>query len=301
MNSELERLVVALKSQNVLPKKIEISNLAGYCFANLYDDLNSEIICESVATGFDKNPDLALSKGLSEFYEAKAFKEGYLKNLKSCQTERSDGFAAYPINSKLDAKIFARKNARHEAVERYVWATWWDERAIGFEICQLNPALLTPTQKKFTNDLEKKCDLKKLLILEPHFEKIGSERFLILIGFLNSGGVVSGGACGEDFAGTLERALSELFRHGLAVGRIRKTGLVPRSFYEKRLAYFATVEGQVAVEKRLDCRGTAKVILPDTEIDEEVPYANSDLIYVHRFLFKNQPEFIGGQLERFCI
>ena len=118
MNAELERLFLALKSRGALPKKIEISTVADYCFANLYDELNSEIICESVATGFDKNPDVALSKGISEFYEGKAFKEGYSKNLQSCRTERSDGFAAYPLSSKIDARAFARENARNEAIER---------------------------------------------------------------------------------------------------------------------------------------------------------------------------------------
>ena len=301
MNLDLQSLVIALKAKGILPRKIEITTTSGYCFANLYDELTSEIICESVATGFDKNPDMALAKGLSEFYEGKAFKEGYSKNLRSCKTDRSDGFAAYPKNSKVDAKLRAQKNAQCEAIERFVWATWWDDPSIGFEMVQLNPALLTPSQKKFTSDLEGKCNLKKLLLLEPDFQKLGSERFLILIGFLNSGGVVSGGACGEDFAGTLDRALSELFRHSLAISRIRKNGFIPQSFYERRLAYFGSSQGQEAVEKRLKNRGNKKVVLPDSEIDEEISHAASDLIYVHRFLFINQPEFVGGRLERFCI
>ena len=300
MKAHLEKIILGLKDRNALPKHIEMASVAPYFFANIYDELNSQIISESVACGFDKTPELAVFKGLSEFFEGKAFIEGQKVGLPCCQTKRSDGFAAFPLILDDNYKSNARKSALFEATERYVWSSWWDNTRIGFKINELSEQF-TKSQKTFTDELQKMTPVEKIISISPQFNGTGQEQLVILIAYLKNGGVVSGGACGQDPVLTLDRALSELFRHALAVQRIRESNLQPASFYEKRLHYFATDEGQKAVEIRLSENGTERVNITATEFDQEVPHSFSDLFYVHRVLFKNQPEFIGGKLERFCI
>ena len=49
-----------LKDRNALPKHIELSRLGPVHLANIYDELRSEIITESITTGMDVNPDVAI-------------------------------------------------------------------------------------------------------------------------------------------------------------------------------------------------------------------------------------------------
>lgn len=301
MNPKLEKIILELKSRSALPKKMEMTSVGPYSYANVYDELNSAVISDSVACGFDKDPTIALMKSLSEFIETKAFHEGIRNGVASCQTKRSDGFAAYPTNDAAICKTQAQKNARSEAIERFVWANWWDDESIAFNKNNFSDMNLTQAQKVFCTEIQNSFSVEKIIAVYPHFEKVGSESLVIFIGFLTNGGVISGGACGEKSDSTIDRALSELFRHGLSVKRMREGLAKPGTFYENRLWFFSTPKGQTLVEKRLAKVGTAKVILPKAQFDEEVSHSFSDLFYVHRYLFNNQPEFIGGQLERFCI
>ena len=52
-------------------------------------------------------------------------------------------FAAFPKWAGLDASSFARKNALAEAIERYVWAMWWDNPTIAHSARQID--LVLPT------------------------------------------------------------------------------------------------------------------------------------------------------------
>ena len=301
MNPKLEKIILDLKSRNALPKKMEMTSVGPYTYANVYDELNSAVISDSVACGFDKDPATALMKSLSEFIETKAFHEGIKNGIASCQTKRSDGFAAYPTVDSAICKAQAKKNAHSEAIERFVWANWWDDESIAFSKNQLSDINLTQAQNIFCAEIQNSFSVEKIIAVYPQFEKVGFESLVIFIGFLKNGGVISGGACGEKADSTIDRALSELFRHGLSVKRMREGLVKPGTFYENRLWFFSTPEGQMLVEKRLAKIGTAKIILPEAQYDEEVSHSYSDLFYVHRYLFSNQPEFIGGQLERFCI
>lgn len=301
MNPYLENIIVQLKSKNALPKKMEVASVSSYCFANMFDEISSDVISESVSCGFDKDPDLAILKGLSEFFENRAFREGYKAGLDSCQTERSDGFAAFPNSKIVDYKGEARKNAFQEAIERFVWASWWDDPSVGFDLLTTDEISLNPAQIKLVKNIQSKYGLKKILAIRPCFEKFASESLLIFIGFLNGDGVVSGGACGDNIVSTVDRALSELFRHTLAITRMRTGKGSAGSFYERRLEYFSTLSGQAMVESRLSQVGYKSIKLPSAQFDIEIPHSLSNIFYVHRFLFCDQPAFIGGKLERFCI
>ena len=301
VNPKLEKIILDLKSKNALPKKMEMTSVGPYTYANVYDELNSAVISDSVACGFDKDPATALMKSLSEFIETKAFHEGIKNGTASCQTKRSDGFAAYPALESAICKTQAQKNAHSEAIERFVWANWWDDESIAFSKHQLSGINLSQAQKIFCTEIQNSFSVEKIIAVYPHFEKVETETLVIFIGFLKNGGVISGGACGEKVDSTIDRAMSELYRHGLSVKRMREGSAKPGTFYENRLWFFSTPEGQALVEKRLSKAGTTKIILPEARFDEEVSHSFSDLFYVHRYLFNNQPEFIGGQLERFCI
>ncbi|MBL7542852.1 MAG: hypothetical protein JNL11_03505 [Bdellovibrionaceae bacterium] len=300
MNQKLEKIILALKAKNALPKKMEFTSVGPYTFANVYDELNSPFISDSVACGFDLDPATALLKSLSEFIEGKAFKQGFKRAISSCLTERSHGFAAYP-KCELLYEQQAQMNARNEAVERLVWSNWWDDESIAFSKKDLSQIKLNLNEKAFCAEIQKSYSVEKIIAVYPHFEKTRSENLIIFVGYLNNGGVISGGACGEDENKTIDRALSELFRHGLAVKRMRENSLVPETFYEKRLWYFSTLDGQNLVDSRLSKTGFNKIKLPSGKFSEEIPHSLSDLFYVHRYLFDNQPEFMGGRLERFCI
>ncbi len=301
MSPQLENIIIQLKAKSALPKKMEVSSVGSYCFANMFDEVPSGIISESVSCGFDKNPDLAILKGLSEFFENRAFKEGFENGIESCRTDRSDGFAAFPVSETLNYKVDARKNALQEAIERLVWANWWDDCSVGFDLLSMDDISLSHSQIKFLKNIKTQYGLKKILAVYPHFENVGNESLVILVGFFDNGGVVSGGACGDNSDSTIDRALSELFRHTLAITRMRNGTGSATSFYEKRLEYFSSKAGHMVVESRLSQVGFKRIKLPMAKFDTEVPHSLSELFYVHRFLFKNQPVFIGGKVERFCI
>ena len=125
--------------------------------------------------------------------------------LKRVETERSDGFAAYPRVFALcdNARAMAREKAFQEAVERYVWATWWDNEEHTHKIDEYAP--LAPMTEALLKKIDKLTPVKKLVEVHPHFE---SEERLILpifFAFLENGGVITGGACGASNEGTIDQ------------------------------------------------------------------------------------------------
>lgn len=283
-----------------MPKTLEFSEVAGFHLVNSYDKLNATVIHESVATGFNRNSDLAALKSLVEFFERRAFDEGFRRQDPACLTERSDGFAAYPVIGDVNkGKEKARENAYAEAIERLAWANWWDNESVAFEAY---PTSNFPEISAVQSDVHKRIPISEAVIVAPKLEEKDFE-VLILVFFLKDGGVISGGAGGKVGmrTETLQRASAEILRHALAVQRMRESGFKPQSFYERRLFFFATNDGEALVRSRLRKQGAESVALPPLKIDSEVCYSNSDLIYVHRCLFENQPPFVGGHLERFCL
>src|SRR5262249_34043092 len=126
-----------LAERGSAPKNVQLTAAGGGYFASVFDEDEggSSAISEGVSIGFDRTLDLATLKGVVEWLERIAFREGAASGLPGCQTARSDGFAAFPSfsNGALQSKNSARSHAYAEAVERYVWATWWDKHEIGHE------------------------------------------------------------------------------------------------------------------------------------------------------------------------
>jgi len=293
-----------LKARNCLPQNIEISNIGSTVLANVFNQTDESIISEFIFTGMDADPATAVLKGLVEMTERNAYSQGYKKGLRSCQTERSDGFAAFPRGIVQDSNSQARRNAFHEAVERYVWATWWDQHDIKHEIQIVEARKMSSLSKNLYLKLADVAPLKKVLVLEPSVALELGLSVRIFFAFLKPYGVISGGACGlsSEAAATDYRALCEMYRHAVAVTRMKSFGGIPTTFYEKRLAHFGLSEvGTRLVEDRLMTEGRNTICLPTLSIDEPVCHSLDDLVSVHRCYFENQPPFVGGALERLCL
>ncbi len=298
----LTSLLKELKLRNRLPKNMDVSKVGDRYWFVCHDEDKSKIISENSTTGFADDGNIALLKALSERVERLAFRSGYENKIKSCMTERSDGFAAYPMFYQ-NAESKARESALAEAVERYVWAKWWDDETIAFKLESISSYASNHKISPYVSVIKDQCDLEEVFVIKPKIENSNGLAVVILFGRLRSGGYISGGACGlvEDTELTLLRSLDELYRHGLAIEKIRVENVEPVTFYEKRLAYFGLGHGNHLIRKRLDARGSESVSLPRLEIDEAVKHELHDLFQVHRCYFENQPPFVGGALERLCL
>jgi hypothetical protein len=301
----LTRILRVLKERGALPLNIELTSVADGFFASVFDHVSSDIISEEVSIGFDASPALASLKGVVEFLERRAFHSGHKGGLASCQTDRSDGFAAFPLSlrSRRQAKKIARANAYNEALERYCWATWWDSPSVKY---QLLPATHFLNRGSLTEKIIEAAgalvafETLRVVLLEP---SNSSQVVVVLLSETSDGGFVTGGAAGErsDLQTVLQRAAAELYRHCLALERMRNSGTRGESFYQRRLAYFGFGDGAEQVRRRLSYHGQMPIELPPLLIDQEIPQSQSDIVYVHRCLFQNQPPFVGGDLGRLCI
>lgn len=302
IQANINLLLKEMKSKKALPKKMDAAQIGGRYWFVCHDNENVNIISENSTTGFSDDPSTALLKSLSERAERLAFREGFKKSFASCMTDRSDGFAAFPKFYE-DFEIKARDSALAEAIERYVWATWWDNHDIKFHLVKIDQ--ISPNHKisSHVNVIKDQCHIEEIFVISPEIENSHNHKAIILFARLKSGGFISGGACGDitQERETLLRSLDELYRHGLALENIKKKNLAPQSFYEKRLVHFGSGDGNLLIRTRLEARGKKAIILPKLKIDEPIPHELNDLFYVHRCLFESQPPFVGGALERFCL
>ncbi len=292
----------ALRRNQRLPKHIELASLTRGTLVSVYDVVSSGIISESIFSGVDSDPTIATLKGLVEMVERRAFTDGRQNGITECQTKRSDGFAAFPKSPGVDAPLTARENALAEAIERYVWATWWDDSAISHSIRAVDLDNVGLGEELMV-DVSKAVDINEVVEVRP---ALTSTTHVVSIYFakLNPFGIISGGACGslKEIENVRYRAISELIRHALAHRKMRLGTNTPETFYERRLAHFAmTAAGAQAAERRLSCSGEKSVTLPRLKWDAEIPHVLDETVAVHRCYFEGQPPFVGGELERLCL
>ncbi|MCC7406055.1 MAG: hypothetical protein IT288_16800 [Bdellovibrionales bacterium] len=300
----LMKFASELKTRRALPKNIELAQIGPVFLASLFNEIKSNIITESVFTGMDVDPDLAVLKGLVEMAERAAYANGKDDGLFSCKTERSDGFAAFPYGVLNETKKAARQNAYFEAVERFAWATWWDDKNIGHRFEEVFFDESTKPPRTILMQLPEILSVKSIYRITPEIENGKDALVAIYFAFLEPYGVISGGAAGpsQDIESVNFRAICELLRHALAIRKVQTSSSSPATFYEKRLAHFGlTQTGTDAARTRLNRQGRDAIILPKLAIDQQVPHALDELVTVHRCYFENQPPFIGGDLERLCL
>lgn len=297
----LKRFTRDLKDRGAFPRNLRLASIGPVSIASVYDEEPCEIISERVFSGMDHAPEVAILKGLVEYVETRAFHSGARRRLESCLTERSDGFAAFPVGAGVDAGARARRNAYHEALERYVWSRWWDEADVSHDIAD-EPAEKESATGVLLSELAKLLPIQSTLRILPRYMGAESGQVVLLFSFLEPFGVISGGACDVDSEVAAFRAACELVRHGIALARMEETPPPRESFYERRLRYFgSTSEGEERVQSRLAADGRSILKVPSLVIDEVVGHDLSDLVRVHRCLFDGQPTFMGGDLERLCL
>jgi hypothetical protein len=281
-----------LQNRGLAPTNIQFATWQNWTLVSCFAEDDSLFISEKVTMGIDRNPEVALMKGLTEFCERKISRDSL--DVIAKLTARSDGFAALPKQYEL-AHNRVQENALNEAIERYLWAKWWDDTSTKFFMSD---------DFTFAN--------KEQLFVEFNLEKISSihilpnnhnSSLLILIAKIKDGGYVTGGAAGniQNKEETFARAFGELLRHLIVVKEMLTSNYSPSSFYEKRLYGFGNGAWNKIVEDRLAQNGINAILLPELIADREVEHLNIDFIILHRCLFNNQPTFMGGDLERLCI
>lgn len=297
-------LVESIQAAGLKMPKLQISSVGGLSFAAAFDGIPTTIMVNEASAGVDFDPDLAVTKALVEYLERMAFLDGIDNEDPICERLHSDGIAAFPL-SNPEARFLARRNAYSEAVERFVWASWWDNKNIGHESIDLtqtdflNEKKIADTMKKFENILP----ISATTMVEPLFDD-PDHSLIILFSKIKGYGYISGGAAGlkTNRRETFIRALSELIRHGIAISRFINLKVDAATFYERRLLFFGLGHGNHLVEDRLNIKSREVLRLPELAIDDEIKSVKTDgLIATHRCLFVEQPPFVDGILERLCL
>ena len=297
----LQSFVMDLIASGCSPKKLQLSKIGPYFLATAFNTDKSEIIAESATCGFSRDRDLAVTKALVEWMERKVARLGCQSGIESCQTETSDGIAAFPTLIE-NCTVLARENALNEAIERYVWATWWDDPSVAFTMDTINSAHEFKNISADIADIVFESGLTEIKVIRPRFNQL-KKQVIILFGFTENGGVFSGGACGSysETVNIIERAFAEMYRHCQAYKKYEAKVLRPNSFYEKRLIHFGSGAGLSVLQNRLSISGDRTIDLPNLKFDEEIKSPYSALVYAHRCLFQGQPPFVAGKMERLCL
>ncbi len=297
--------VKEIQAQGSEVPRLEIANVGGLIFVTAFDQKSMAVMDNEAAAGVDFDPDLAVTKALVEYFERKVFAEGVHLGHPACQRRHSDGMASFPI-IQGDAERWARQNALHEAVERFVWARWWDDPDVGFTRKSLNDFDFASTggMKATLDEIFRILNLKSLDVVEPMFQGLNGVSVFILIAEVRDLGFITGGAAGlsHNPGGIVIRGLAELVRHGLALSRFQDGKAIPSTFYEKRLVHFGFGNGNWSVSERLNHFSKNRLHLPPLAVDSKIESPKfSSLIATHRCLFEGQPPFVDGELERLCL
>ncbi|MAV90972.1 MAG: hypothetical protein CL676_06090 [Bdellovibrionaceae bacterium] len=287
-----------LKRIGKMPK-LEFSLLGPFlnCTASFNQDEHCGIDVDATC-GMSRSSEIALSKALVEFVERMAVREHV--GAKGMGNKTSDGFAAYPRILSLNFKKNARENALNEAIERYSWMRWWQDSKIGFRIFEAPDSISSDLQRN--SFVQSDCMIERIFVVEPHIE--GAKGSLkILIAKLAGRGYVTGGAFHQSHQIVMDRALGELMRHYIGYVQLLRVNREVKNldWYNGRLEYFASGEGNFLVENRLSIGSPAEIVLPPIYFDKEINHRLSDSVYVHRCLFENQQEFLDHRKDIFCL
>lgn len=300
---QLKILLKALKLKGHMPPSIELGELGPYTVVNILDQDKSsmDFLAGNVCTGMSKISEIAWLKALNEWIERKAFLENKAK-VPTRFSRESDGCAAYShtIVGRRTAKKLARANALDEALERFVWGAWWDQKSSAdIKILNTDSSYMTILKSIADNNITP----HHLYVIAPKFDNYTSRQVLILFLSLKGGGFISGGACGSihESENTFERAFVELLRHFIGYSRMCKSTLEPISFYDRRLFFFAKGRGDNLVWDRLRSKNQEIIKISKIEYDSILDHPLKEISTVHHIQFENPPYFLEGPLERLCI
>lgn len=295
---KLPFFIERLKARNLFPKNVQVSDWHDWTLVSCFDQKNSNFISDSVTMGIDKDPETAFFKSLTEYCERRLSRESMDPVTKI--TARSDGLAAFPVLAGRGqaAQERARQNALGEAVERFLWSTWWDQSRVSYKS-------IIPVLTRQAEDIRKLIQEFDLVSINEIQVDDSQKRYRlsILLAETRSGGFVTGGAASEIHLPDKRflPAFGELLRHLIVVRKMKDANLTQLSFYEKRLYGFGSGEFRSIVAERLATLGTESIVLPGLVADQEVNHSAPEIVKIHRCLFEDQPVFMGGKIERLCI
>lgn len=299
----LKKIVSDLKKRSVYPREMTLTSITEGIYAATVNDniYHNEIMQNSGGLGISDCSDRAVIIALSEYIEWRVFKQYSAEN----NIKDSTGFAAYP-NVFLPnwlSKQRARANALIEAFERFVWASWVDDNCFKHKIFDTIKELQTPLNSKMiklVNDIQ---PFKNLVVIQPSVENENNLVFYFIIISLKKGGIVCAGAAGhkKDRQNIIFKILSELFRHNMAAKRLIEEEIECKTHYQKKIKFFATVEGQNISKKLLSRTGKQSIKIPPLKKDQLIDHDLADLYNVFFCQYQNQPEFITGKVNRLCL
>jgi hypothetical protein len=305
----IDQVASALENLGKLPTQCQISEIGPLKQACLFDDFPSgALIREDVYAGMDLDTDQAILKALIERTERLALAHAISTDPDIAACGSSDGTAAFPIGESGDtgrAEIQARTHALAEAIERFVWATWWDDASVEYELHPFASLGVQKDNRLIADAILQLSEPGQILRVQPRVRQ-RDDRFetVILYLVIPEQAVLSGGACGlrTHLDVTFRRALGELARHTAAFQALKSKRATAATFYERRLAFMASPDGYAKWAQRLAVNGQTPIEIPSLAIDR--PLLNhplAPLVQVHRCFLNGQPPFVGGSLERLCL
>ncbi|MFK7824419.1 MAG: hypothetical protein AB8G05_09690 [Oligoflexales bacterium] len=257
-----------------------ISNLA---FANNFNTA----ISEDVASGVSNTHLEAFAKSMSEYVERVAFREGKKNGQSLCQTNRSEGFAAYPYLSfnKNKALDLVREISLCESIERFSWPYFWSDKSVKFEV--------QDCKKSTLNEIS---NLTGIASIQHVFPALNSDKVLcISIAKIGSQGAILGASCSNARSSAITGSIHELIKHYIGLKKINGYTVI-ESDYIKRLHHLSKV-GFSLYQERLSFKGTNTIHLPSLEMDGLVTHPFDRYFLVYRTRFKDQVEFISESLN----
>ena len=242
------------------------SNFLGTFFeSNIFfeKDLNiskNQFYLNSSGSGSSHSSKTSKEIAISEAFERKAFYENVESGDFGFDTNpTTDGMAAHWWGFK------ARRNAKHEALERWTLHHWWNDLLSFERVKSSHPhrTILSKTYKQFKTTVVLICDYRE------------------------ESGFFYGFAAHKNYDKAYNKALVELDRNHRVLTYYYKKKPELSEFREKRVVYFSSSEGFSEFAKKVRKNEFIKdLAYPELYLDKEIPGPWQKWRRVWRVLFK---------------
>lgn len=233
------------------------------------------------AGAIDRNPDIAIAKGISEYIERLVlWGEGYEEPLfrdKAPHYLENIGFAAYPRLLAFRADQKARRRALEDSTEKFCFPEFCQHTSLAFrqEDPENDPLLARVLA----------TDIRKTRYIFPAIS--GSLSFCICFGYTGEKGMIPGTACRTKPEEAREAAFIEMLRKYVMTLRGLR-GELPENPKWLSLMIRNFREGQNIWEPRLQKKSDGMIRLPALEFDQKLPHPFDHDYVVHRALYQGQ-------------
>ena len=248
--------------------KIVTIERSGFFETNIYCShmcQNSEnaIYSTSISSGTSETEKASVGIALSEYLERKAYDQ-----ISKSEKNKEFGFDLVRNTTGMAAHWWgfkARRNAKHEALERWTLHHWWNDLLSFERVKSSHPhrTILTKTYKQFKTTVVLICDYRK------------------------ESGFFYGFAAHKNYDKAYNKALVELDRNHRVLTYYYKKKPELSEFREKRVVYFSSSEGFSEFAKKVRKNEFIKdLAYPELYLDKEIPGPWQKWRRVWRVLFK---------------